>query len=433
MKLKFFALTALTALCLTAVAELPQNLEFKSIAVGLDGTLWVGTNMGLYHKPQTDELQKHPETPTDVTVSDIAINTLTAATPEATKMLLATTKGAALYELNESALSLQSTYTPDKQVLSVALDNDGSAWVATTDSFYIMKDNQLLDIRYKGIMQEAAIKSFRIVGIGLSEQSAIVVTERPNYCVEIFNKEVDGCTGATTIGKYEHGSCQVTDPACMVVCQNGEQWYGSKENGVHWQEKPDYHAASLTISKDEGLLDNQVNAIAASPNGVTAYAGTAKGVSVVTRNDATGSLDDPYILSVTKNYSFNADNNSNGIVDIAVGPDNKVYAISDKELYVLDDPIAVSAEKTTIKADAITIAPNPASEVVNITIEHNRPAKAQINLLSSKGVMVRQLFDGEVGEGIQTLTLPLDGVMPGNYICSLNIGNDYYASVLIVK
>ena len=428
MKLKLFALTALAALSLTAAAELPQNLEFKSLAVAPDGTVWVGTNLGLYYKPQTGELQKHTETPANITISDIAINTSTAA-PITTKMLLATTKGAPLYTLNGSSLTLLNTYTPEKQTLSVALDNDGSAWVATTDSFYIMKGDQLLNVRYKGKQQAAAIKENRIVGIEVSNESAIVITERPDYCVEIFNKEVDGCTGATTIGNYM--PCQITQPTCMTVRPNGEQWYGSKEAGVHWQQEPKFHALSLTIDKDKGLLDSCVTAIAASADGLTAYAGTPKGVSVVTIND--------YTLSVTKNYSFNAANNSNGIKDIAVGPENKVYAISAKGLYVLSpdadelDPIIVSADKVAINADAITIAPNPAADFVNITIEHSRAAKAQINLLSSTGVMIRQLYNGEINEGSQTLTLPLNGIMPGNYICSLNIGNDYYASVLVVK
>ena len=424
MKLKFFALTALAALSLTATS---QNLELKSLAVSPDGIVWVGTNSGLYYKPQDGNLQTHSGVANNITISDIAIYNSTVTNPATVRMLLATTKGAPFYLVNGSSLTSISTFTPTKTVSKVAMDNE-NAWIAGEDSVYVMQAGAFVDLKYKTTRQRRALANNNITGIALSNDTAYISTngDPENYDVEIFTKNVDGFTGATSYVKW--GPCPLTKPLCVAAEKDGAQWYGTKEDGVVWHKDTDYFGGWVSVKN--GLLDSRVDAIATSPDGMTAYAGTPKGVSVVTRDDA--------VLSVTKNYSLNAAN-SNGIIDIAVGADNKVYAISAKGLYVLSpdtdelDPIVIGTEKAAIKVDAITIAPNPAADFVHVTIEHSRAAKAQINLLSSTGVMVRQLFNGEISEGIQTLTLPLNGVMPGNYICSLNIGNDYYASVLVVE
>ena len=424
MKIKASVLVAIASLFMLGASELPHTLEFKSLAVGPDGTVWIGTNQYLYYKSPGGELQKHSGqagsvTNTNSAVSDIAINA--SVTPN--EMLLGTTKGAVHYTFSGSELLSGTTYTPDKQIRAVAMNNE-TKWVATTDSFYIMKGSQLLNI-HMDTRQRNSIQTNPITDIGLSNDNAFitVINDMENYAVEVFAKDIDGYSGATGLGKY--GPCKLTQPLCIVPNSNGEQWYGTESEGIQWHENNTLFAGWSLLKKDDGLLDDRVDAVALSSDGF-AYAGTPKGISKVAREG--------YTLSVVKDYSL--EDGKKGIIDIAVGADNKVYAISEKSLYILSgDNLAptdiVSADKA-IKSETIRIFPNPASDFVCVRIERDQPVKAKISLLSINGTEVLPLYQGEI-DGSQTLRFPLNGLAPGSYICSLNIGNDYYAQVLVVR
>ena len=438
MKIKLFAFALLIALFLPGAGELPADLQFKSLAVAPDGTVWIGTNQYLYYKSPDGELQKHSGqagsvTNTNLAISDIAIN--------GNEMLLATTNGAVLYTFNGNELLTGTTYTPDKQIRAVAMNNDAK-WIATTDSFYIMRDGKLVNIRYKDVSQNARIWFNAITDIELCKDTTYITTTGYNtntetqsaQFVEVFKKDVDGYTGATT---YESWPSNIfISPLCVTTNSNGEQWYGTKANGVHWHlsstylykegidpEIPQWDA----ITTKDGLLDNKVDAIALSSDG-DVYAGTPKGISKITRKNNT--------LSIVKNYALKS---GKGIIDISTGgADNKVYAISAKGFYVLSeddnlDPIIVSSDKAAIATTAVSIYPNPASDYVTIQIEGNKAVSAKISLLSINGAKVRQLYQGQIDEGLQTLSFPLNGLAPGSYICSMNIGADYHACVVVVR
>ena len=426
MKIKTFTLLLLAVLFLPGASELPHTLEFKSLAVGPDGTVWIGTNQYLYYKSPGGELQKHSGqvgsvTNTNSAVSGIAINT--SVTPN--EMLLATTKGAVLYTFNNSELLSGTTYTPGEQIKAVAMNND-TKWVATANGVYIMKNNQPVNINYKDARQEAAILSNPITDIKLSNDTAYICTNNDpeGYYVEVFTKEIDGFSGATGYQKW--GPCELRQPLCVATSNSGEQWYGTESDGIHWHLNHSYSDGSAWLMlKGNDLLDNRVDAVALSSDG-HAYAGTPKGISKVVK--------DGYMLKVVKNYSL--ENGKMGIIDIAVDAENKVYAISEKSLYVLSGdnltPSDIISTDKAIKSSAISIYPNPATDYVNIRIENDQTVKVDISLLNINGAKVRQLFDGQIDEA-QTLSFPLSGMTPGSYICSMNIGSNYYASVLVIR
>ena len=417
MKIKTFAFALLIALFLPGAGELPADLEFKSLAVAPDGTVWIGTNQYLYYKAPNGELQKHAGqagsvTNIDLAIADIAIN--------GNEMLLATTKGAVLYTFNGSELLTGTTYTPDKEIRAIAIDKE-TKWIATTDSFYIMKGSQLLNIRYNSSTQKKAIQENPITNIGLSNEAAFIITDKKGYCVEIFTKDIDGCSGATTLGKW--GPCEITSPLCIAVNSNGEQWYGSRLAGVHWQEAPLFFTGSRTLDMKDGLISDSIDAIALDGNNKFVYAGTSKGISKISRNG--------YNLSVARNYPI--DEAEGGIVDMAAGAGDLVYAITKKNLHFLASAGGLSTDKPLTTATAVSIYPNPASDYVTIKIEGDEAVNVKISLLSINGAKARLLYQGQVDEGSQTLSFPLNGLVPGSYICSMNIGADYHASVLVVR
>ena len=432
MKIKASVLVAIVSLFMLGASELPHTLKFSSLAVGPDGTVWIGTNQYLYYKSPGGELQKHSGqagsvTNTNSAISDIAINA--SVTPN--EMLLGTTKGAVHYTFSGSELLSGTTYTPNEQIRAVAMNNE-TKWVATADSVYAMKGSQFLNIKYKDIRQRIALLNNPVTDIKLIKDTAYICTiNDPNgYYVEVFLKdeEVDGFTGAT--GYSVFGACKLKQPLCIATNSEGEQWYGTESEGIHWHLNHLYGKDSgwndnLLKKSSDGLLDDRVDAVALSSDGY-AYAGTPKGISKVAREG--------YVLSVVKNYSL--EDGKKGIIDMAVGADNKVYAISEKSLYILSgDELAptdiVSTDKA-IKTETIRIFPNPASDFVCVRIERDQPVKAKISLLSINGTEVLPLYQGEI-DGTETLRFPLNGLAPGSYICSLNIGNDYYAQVLVVR
>ena len=422
MKRNITILSAIICLLSFNVQALPPTLEFNTLSVDPNGIVWIGTNEYLYSKLPGGELIKRYYTTGDGNAYLPIVNMAqyTATTPY--KMLLASSSGARYFTFNNDQLTDGAVLLSDKPVSSVAIDAN-SKWIAAPGGFSVYKEggNQM-SISYKDATQKNVIENNAISSIILKNDTAYMVTQDNGVrAVERFIKGVDGVTGASPYEQW--GPCLVSDVLCMAIDENGEQWFGG-ENGLYWHQSSDYFNEWQEYTTSDGLPVNRIQSIATTSD--YAWAGTQQGVSRVKRDASNGSIQ-------VKNYSVTDDN---GIIDMAVGPDHTVYAITKKTLYAISgDEIApidhISVEKA-ISATNISIFPNPASNYINVEIDLDAPAKADISLFSLDGKKVRQFFRGSI-EAKETLSFPLNGITPGSYLCTLTIGKDRFANIVVIK
>jgi hypothetical protein len=76
--------------------------------------------------------------------------------------------------------------------------------------------------------------------------------------------------------------------------------------------------------------------------------------------------------------------------------------------------------------------PNPVTGTTKISFNLTVPAKVVVALYNQKGELVKNIYDGKLSAGDQTVDLNTDGINPGNYFYSVSVGGNVQSKQLIV-
>ncbi|MDD6210133.1 MAG: T9SS type A sorting domain-containing protein [Bacteroidales bacterium] len=431
MKIKKFTLALCSATILSGSITIADTaLEFKSIAIDPNNTVWIGTNQYLYSilSGQSEtEMKQHTETINGVSYANLPVIDIAqyvGAKPYG--MLLATNKGAVSYNFGDGVspdeLSNGTALLQDKSISAVAL-NAETKWMAIPSGLSVFSKGQELNINYRDDTQKERLSQNAITSIAINNGTAYITTtgDPGHYCVERFNIDVDGVTGASPYGKW--GPCPLLDALCIAFdSSNGEQWIGGND-GLYWHQNDQYKSAWQLYTMANGLANNKVQSLAFA--GGYAWAGTPSGISKVKRDAINGNID-------VFNYTIDNGLKGNDIIDIAVGSD-KVYAISSNALSII--PFNTAIDDITATSTNISVFPNPATEYIKIRINKETIANQNVNICINNlnGSTIKQLYNGYLENDNQELTLALNGLEAGTYLCTIKVGNEYYATTLSVK
>ena len=420
MKIKHLTIVlSFTLLSLNTLLGADPDLEFNSIAIDPNNTVWIGTNQYLYSMLPDGEMKKHSESINGISYSDLpVIDIAQYAISQPYSMLLATSKGAVSYSSgNGDELSNASVLYPEQSIKAVGLTSN-LKWTVTPNGLLVNNGSNDLTIHYYNDAQKNRLLQSNVTSLVIKNDTAYVTTtgDPSLYCVDRFIPSVDGVTGASPYGKW--GPCPLAEATCMAFGDGGEQWFGNSE-GLYWHQSCEYLTGWQQFTTTDGLVSNQVQCLLVADGYV--YAGTTNGISQVKRDQSTGAI------SVV-NYTIDNGLKENNIIDMAMDSEKKLYALSPTSISIINTPSSI--EETSTTSSHISLYPNPATDYIKVRFDN--ASNVRIGIQNMSGVTVKQLFDGAVNAN-EELTLSTEDLTPGTYLCSIHAGKDFYATLFIIE
>lgn len=409
-----------TMLLLNSGFAADPALEFNSIIIDPNNTVWIGTNQYLYSMLPGGEMKKHSESIGGISYSDLpVIDIAQYAMSQPYNMLLATSRGAVSYSFgNGDELNNASVLSSEESIKAVGLTSN-LKWAVTPNGLLVNDGSRNLTINYYNDDQKNRILQSNVTSLVIKNDTGYVTTtgNSSSYCVDRFVSNVDGISGASPYGKW--GPCPLAEATCMAFGEDGEQWFGNSE-GLYWHQSSQYLSGWQQYTTTDGLLSNQVQCLLVSDGYV--WAGTSNGIAQIKRDQSTGTID------VIATYTIDNGLKENNIIDMAMDSEKKIYAISPSTLSIITT--SSSIEETGIAPSHISLYPNPATNYIKIRFDGT--SNVCIGIQNMNGSTVKQLYKGHVNDG-EELTFSTEGLSPGTYLCSIYAGKDFYATTLIIE
>jgi hypothetical protein len=119
-----------------------------------------------------------------------------------------------------------------------------------------------------------------------------------------------------------------------------------------------------------------------------------------------------------------------GIMGVRIDNDNKIWYVNNttKKLHRIDNPNVVSVEEAVANAPKFSIYPNPATDVINISLEELNGSEATIRVVDATGKMIHVSHTREQMNSINTSTWAR-----GMYTVLLSYNNMTTGSKVIVQ
>lgn len=213
-------------------------------------------------------------------------------------------------------------------VLSLTVGKGALRWFGTDKGVSAFMNRKWLTPAYQRKYPEGMFKDFPITAMATSPDgdSLYVATEGAGVA-RMFRNKVDAISGASEYAQW--GPIEIPSDKVYSICitPDGTQWFGTDEGAAR-------HTGYITMekwtvfNKENGLVDNFVQAIAADKNG-NIWFGTKGGISV---------FDGSVWISFTTNNGLFSNNilciteDKNGIVWF--GTDNGVMSYNNREFIV---------------------------------------------------------------------------------------------------
>lgn len=108
---------------------------------------------------------------------------------------------------------------------------------------------------------------------------------------------------------------------------------------------------------------------------------------------------------------------------------NNIYV---DDINILDE-IPTYIEKRTPIFESLNVYPNPAADYTTVIISARNTAKAKISLHNIEGKHIRNLWDGLINEGENSIQLPLKGISGGIYTLSIQTEAGTQSKQLVIE
>jgi ligand-binding sensor domain-containing protein len=305
--------------------------NFKSVAIDNNNIKWFVTDAGIvsfdgnkwtiHNKNRKVQAQDMKEVAYDFSTYG---HELWIATPEgatvATIPVDARTGATTYYTENSKILS--------DNVLSITVGNGALRWFGTDKGVSAFRNKIWLTQAYQRKYPEGIFKDFPITAMATSPDgdSLYVATEGAGVA-RMFRNKVDAISGASEYAQW--GPIEIPSDKVYSICitPDGTQWFGTDLGAAR-------HTGYITMekwnvfNKDNGLVDNFVQAIAADKKG-NIWFGTKGGISV---------FDGSAWISFTTSDGLSSNNilciteDKNGI--IWIGTDNGVMSYNNNEFVI---------------------------------------------------------------------------------------------------
>ena len=250
---------------------------------------------------------------------------------EGPKLWIATSEGAiAALVPEEKTVSDPVIYNstnsgiPDNNVISVSLGRNRLRWFGTGKGISALKNDHWLTPAYQELYPESLFKYSPITALATSVNgdSLYVATEGAGVA-RVYRDQTDAISGASSYMQW--GPIEIPSDTVYSLCitRDGTQWIGTSR-GVARHKGSNTLENWTVFNTDNGLVNDQVQAIAADPYGDIIWLGTKGGISVF---DGSG------ITSFTVKDGLI----SNNILFIMVDKNGLVYIGTDKGIMVYSD------------------------------------------------------------------------------------------------
>ncbi len=331
---------------------LEQVTRILSLAIGKDGTLFVGTNNGAF-RSQNDSFSIIEGT------NDKQINAISSTE----KTLFATQNGEVLELENDSAKQITDLNLPIKTIIS----DDKKIYFGTEGrGLFDLQNDEAKEIR-------AAFRPYFINVLALDKNSVLWLGSR----VKPTNS---GLFSFAASDNFKGFGNEIGTVNSLKFNEKNDLWIGTKDNGV-FRFRDGKEVSHFTFENTSGgLRSNEISDVFVDQEGVIWF-GTDKGVC---RFDGLSPL----------NYAFSEDLNSNFVRALFQSKDGKISAGTNKGLYLFDREKWLLDEKNRDKS-VYAIGETVENTLVIGTATDNVRAIQKFNGKTYTAVFGKGLFEND--------------------------------------
>ena len=176
-----------------------------------------------------------------------------------------------------TSFSTSNSKISSNNVLSVAVGKNDLRWFGTDKGISAYSKDKWLTPKYETIYPAGMFKLYPITAMATLGDTLFAATEGAGI-TRVYKNDVDGITGASQYANW--GPIVIPSDNIYSICltNDGYQWFGT-DNGVARHKGYNTLDNWTVFTKDNGLVDNFVQAIAVDSEG-NVWFGTKGGISV---------------------------------------------------------------------------------------------------------------------------------------------------------
>ncbi|MDA3893433.1 MAG: T9SS type A sorting domain-containing protein [Salinivirgaceae bacterium] len=404
-------------------SDLPSN-NVHVIFIDSNNVKWIGTDKGLSRFDGNWINYSESGFFKSNVINDIAYEQGSFGN----ELWIATDSGLTVGAFGVDGITGATTYFPGDEVGStimdwkvnhVVVDGFNNRWATTQSSITVFKgniwDKQQTAADANG--EEFAIADVEITDMIAQDaaQLVLIATQGKGILRNRFN-EVDGISGASTYG--QPWAAVNTDVFYAIAVTELEQWYGS-ELGAYMHPELETKSEWDLYNSEDGLIDNKVISLYIDSDD-NIWMGTEKGLSIYLANNKwfkhteNEGLVNNTVNHITSDMEGNVWVSTNGGIE-------KFTDIPGIEF----NPNSIFMKELSNKF--LNVYPNPAVDIVNISVDNTKNKNIVIELYNMAGVKVlRETHNLKYKGQPLAIAIRQNNIISGTYI--LHVSGESFKS-----